>query len=114
MEVRVAQAVLRNAVERGRRDHTAEGARNRVTGVVGHDQENVRRALRRNDARGPEGLGLPGRILDYAAKLLRRRRKLIAIDRRRRTRRARIAADLLGYGGIGNQHDKGSKCCAVQ
>ena len=96
VEVRVAQPVPRDAVERRRRDHAAEGARDAVARVVGHDQQHVRRALGRHDARRPVRLRALRRGLDLAAELLRRRRQLVARDRHRGRRRTRRAVDLLG------------------
>ena len=55
-EVRVTQAVVRNAIERGRGDNSAKRARHTESRVVGHDQQNVWRALRRYDSRIPAGL----------------------------------------------------------
>ena len=79
----VAQSLARDAVHRGRRDHAAEGARHTETGVVGDDQEHVRRAFRRHDAWRPPRLRLQGVVLDHAAELGIRRRELLAADRRR-------------------------------
>lgn len=41
MELRVAQAVLRNAIERWGGNHATEGARHAVAGIVGHDQQDI-------------------------------------------------------------------------
>ena len=46
MELRVAQSRLRNPIQRRRRDHAAEGAGDAIASVVGHDQQDVGRALR--------------------------------------------------------------------
>ena len=98
IEVGVAQAVVGDAVERRRRDHAAEGAGDAEAGIVGHDQQHVRRALGRHDARRPVGLRLGGVALDLAAELRRRRRNLVALDRRRGAGRTRHPGDLLGQG----------------
>jgi len=50
--------------------------------VVGHDQQDVGRALGRHDTRRPLGFGILGAFLDYAAEFWRRRRELIAVDSR--------------------------------
>ena len=74
----VAQALVGDAVHRRRRDDAAEGAGHAKAGVVGDDQQHVRRALRRHDARRPPGLGLQRVILDHAAELGIGRRQLLA------------------------------------
>ena len=53
VELRVAQAVLRQPVKGGRRDRPAERTRGAEANVVGHDQQDVGRALGRHDARCP-------------------------------------------------------------
>ena len=54
VELGVAQAGRRDAVERRRRDDAAECAGDAIALVVGHDEQDVRRALRRHDARRPD------------------------------------------------------------
>ena len=98
VEVGVAQAVRGDAVEVRRRDHAAEGAGDAEAGVVGHDQQHVRRALGRHDARGPVRLRLRGVALDLAVKLRRGRRKLLPGNRRRGLGRARRRLRLRGIG----------------
>ncbi len=95
VELRVAQSRLGDAVQRRRRDDTAEGARHAVALVVGHDEQHVGRALGRHDARRPPGLGIRGAFLDHAAELQRRRRDLFSVDRGRGARRPQLARDLL-------------------
>ena len=91
----VAQAFLRDAVHRRRRDDAAEGARHAEAGVVGDDQQHVGRALRRHDARRPPGLRLQRVILDHAAEFRVGRRKLLSVDGGRGAGRAGRAGDLL-------------------
>ena len=67
VELRVAQPRLRDPVQRRRRDDAAEGARNAVALVVGHDQQDVGRALGRHDGRRPIRLGIFGVQVDRAA-----------------------------------------------
>ncbi len=55
MHLRIAQALIGDTVERGRRDDAAEGARHAVARIVRHDQQHVGRALWRHDARRPPG-----------------------------------------------------------
>ncbi len=119
VEVGVAQPVVGDAVKRRRRDDAAEGRGRGEADVVGQDEQNVRRALRRHDARRPIGLRLRGVELDLAAELLRRRRQHAAVDRRGRVRRARRAVDLLRAGraepsdngdGRSEQQSKGRTC----
>ena len=50
VELRVAQPGLRDAVQRRRRDDAAEGAADAIALVVGHDEQDVGRALGRHDA----------------------------------------------------------------
>ena len=103
VHVGVAQAHLGDAVERGRRDHAAEGRGRAEAHVVGHDQQDVGRVRRRHDARRPE----PGRFdrvaLDLAAERHARRRKLQAVDRDRGVRRAGRPADGLPRGRQGQR-----------
>src|SRR5262249_50618093 len=77
-----------------RRDDAAERAGDAVASIVSHDQQNVRRALGRHDARRPVGLGVRGIALELPFKFLRQRRKLISGNRRRRAGRTRLARDL--------------------
>jgi hypothetical protein len=58
-------------------------------GVVGDDQQHIRRALRRHHARSPPGLRLQRSLLDHAAELRIGRRELLAVDGRRGAGRAR-------------------------
>ena len=58
IKLRVTQPVLRNAIHGRRRDDAAERAGHAEAGIVGHDQQDVGRALRRHDARRPPGLRL--------------------------------------------------------
>ena len=82
VEVRISKPRLRNPVERRRWDDTAEGARNAVALVVGHDQQDVWSPLGRHDAWRPIRLRLFGIEADLAAESRRRRRQVIAVDAR--------------------------------
>ena len=55
VEVGVAQPGLRDAIQSRTGDDAAEGARHAEAVVVRHDEQDVRRALRRHDARRPPG-----------------------------------------------------------
>ena len=94
----VAQTLFRDAVHRRRRDHAAEGAGYAEAGVVGDDQQHVRRALRRHDARRPPRLRLQRVILDHAAELRVRRRQLLGADGGGGAGRSQRAGDLLRGG----------------
>ena len=60
VELRVAQARLRDAIHGRRRDDAAKGAADAVALIVGHDQQHVGRALGRHDGRRPAGFGVRG------------------------------------------------------
>src|SRR5215475_3209424 len=77
IEVGVAQAVGGDPVKIWRRDHTAERAGDAEAGIVSHDQQDVRRSLGGNDARGPVRRRLRGVALNFALELLWRRRNLV-------------------------------------
>ena len=76
----VAQAVLRNAVHRGRRNDAAERARHAEAGVIGHDEQYVRRILGRHDPRRPPLFRLHRVVLDHATEFRCGRRELLTID----------------------------------
>src|SRR5262249_3226868 len=95
----VAQAVLRHAVQRRRRDEAAERAGDAVARVVGHDQEDVGGPLGRHDARRPVGLRLRRGFLDLAAELRVGRRQLLAGDGCRGAGRTRRAGGLYAFAG---------------
>ena len=105
VKVGVAQAILGDAVERRRGDDAAEGGGRPVADVVGDDEQHVGRALRRDDARRPEGLRALRRPLDPAAELLGRRRQLPAVDGRRGRRGPGYPGRALGA-GCGPRHDQ--------
>ena len=98
----VAQAVGREFVHRRRGDHAAKGAGHAETGIVGDDQQHVRRALGRHGARCPPWLALQCAVLDDAAKGRVRWRQLVARDRAGGTRRAEHAVDVLRPGVAGH------------
>ncbi len=91
----VAQALLREAIHGRRRDDAAEGAGHGEAGVVGDDQQHVRRALRRHDPRRPPRFRLQGTVLDHATELRVGRRELLAADGRGGAGRTRRAGQLL-------------------
>src|SRR2546430_12531896 len=72
MELGVAQPCFGDAVQRRRRNDPAESAGNAVALVIGHDEQDVRRALGRDDARWPVRLGVGGSFLYHAAEWQRR------------------------------------------
>ena len=80
VSVIVAQPRLRDAIHRWRRDDAAERDRHAETRVVGHNQQNIWRLLRRNNARRPPRFRLEGIILDHAAKLRIGRRQLFSAN----------------------------------
>ena len=104
VDVVVAQTVLRDAIHRRRRNDAAEGARHAEAGVVGHDEQDVGRALGRHDARRPPRFRLQGVVLDHAAEFRVRRRELLAADAFCGAGRAEHASDLLGHDRHGCQH----------
>src|SRR5216683_2286073 len=81
MELRGTQSRLGDTIQRGRRNDAAEGARDSVALVVGHDEEDVGCALWRYDSRRPVWLRIQIAFLDRAAERQRRRRELFPIDR---------------------------------
>src|SRR6516162_8372025 len=80
MELRIAQSGFRDAVHGWCRDDAAECARHAIALVVGHDEQNVRRALWRYHSRRPPRFGIYGAFLNHAAKRWRWRRKLFPAD----------------------------------
>jgi hypothetical protein len=76
VELRIAQTRIGGAIQRRCRVDTTKGARDAITLVIGHDEQQVGRAFGRHNARRPPGLGIQGALLDHSAKLRRRRRKL--------------------------------------
>src|ERR1700733_910832 len=80
MKVGVAQSCLGDTFDRGRRDDAAKRTRNAVAHVVGHDEQNVWRALRRHDLRRPPGTGVLRAFLDYATELRGQWWKLFSVE----------------------------------
>src|SRR5205823_6644838 len=95
MELRVAQTCLGNTFQGRSRDDTSEGARHTVALIIGHDEENVRRALGGHDPRWPKRLGVQSAFLDHTSELFGRRWNLLAIDRYGGTGGTRCAVDFL-------------------
>src|SRR5438067_1208242 len=81
MKLYIAQSRLRDAVQRGRRDDPAEGARNAVALVIGHDEKDVRRTLGRHHPRWPVRLGIRGGLLDHPTERHRWWRDLFPVNR---------------------------------
>ena len=96
VELGVTQSRLGDAIHRGRRNDAAERARNAVALVIRHDEQNVRRALGRDDGRRPVRFGILDAFLDDAAKRQRRRRDLFPVNSDGGAGRTRRAVDLLG------------------
>jgi hypothetical protein len=96
MEIGVAQAVLRNPVQRRRWNDAAECRGHAKAGIIGDDQKHIWRALRRDDARRPVRLRLRRVTFDLAAEFLRRSRKLITGNGGGGAGRTWNAVDLLG------------------
>ena len=97
VEFRVAQPRLGDAVQRRGRYDAAKGAADAISLVVGHDEQNVGRALGRHNGWRPPRLGILGVLLDHAAEFRVWRRDLIALDRGGGAGRTRGACDLLGH-----------------
>jgi len=109
VELRVAQSGLCHAVKRRRRDNIAECAWCGEPDIVGHDEKDVRRTLRRHHARRPPDFRLQCVFFDNAAKLRIGRRELLTIDSRCGVGRAGHPSRLLGR--CRNAVD-GEKACA--
>ncbi len=86
VDVVVAQAVIRDAIHRRRRDDAAEGARHAESGVIRDDEQDVGRLFGRHDARCPPRFRLQGIVLDHAAEFRLGRGQLLAADGGRGTR----------------------------
>ena len=71
----VAEAAVGHAIEGGRGDRAAEGAGRTEAGVVGHDEQDVRRALGSRHRLGEVRLGFVGLASDDAAERRIRDRK---------------------------------------
>ena len=95
IDLGVAQPVLRDAIHGRRRDDTAVGAGHGEAGVVGHDEQDVGRALGRHDARRPPRFRLEGVVLDHAAEFRIGRRELFPVNGRGGAGRTRLAGGLL-------------------
>ena len=109
MELGVAQPCFGDAIQRRRRNDPAESAGNAVALVIGHDEQDVRRALGRDDARWPVRLGIGSSFLYHAAERQRRRRDLFPVNGDGGVGRTGCAVDLLGPNGRRNRHDGGSE-----
>jgi hypothetical protein len=83
MEMVVAEAAFRHSIKRGSRYRTAEGARRAEAGVIGHNEQHVRRALGRRDCLWKVGLGFIDFTADDAAEWRIGNRQYRALDRQR-------------------------------
>ena len=70
VELRVAQSSIRDAIHRGCRNDSAEGAGRCEADVLGHDEQNIGSSLRRNNGHRLGGLRLSGIELNLAIKFL--------------------------------------------
>src|SRR5208282_3028180 len=77
IEVGIAQSRVRDAVQSGRGDNPAKRAGYTETRIVGHDQQNVWRALGRHDSRIPAPLRFARIALDHATDWPGFRRQLL-------------------------------------
>ena len=114
MELCIAQPSVGDPIQRWRRNDAAKRSRHAVTLVIGHDEQDVRRALGRHHARRPPRCGILGILLDDASEFRRRWRDLFAVDGGCGTRSASGARDLLrgcGCGSCQAQHSE-KRCTA--
>ena len=111
MEVRIAQAVLRDAIHGRGRDDAAERAWCTETLVIRHDEQHVGRALGRHNARWPPGLRLGRLFLDDPAECRIGRRELFSVNRGGRTGRTGLTCRLLRYcrGSAGDEGGNGGE-----
>ncbi len=84
MKLRIAQSGLRDALHRWRRNNATKGTAYAITGIVRHDEQNIRRAFGWDDGWRPPGLGVLSVLLDHPSEFRGRWRKLLAINCRRR------------------------------
>src|SRR6185312_8712467 len=91
VEVGIAQTSSGDAVQRGCRDDATESGWRSEANIIGHDEENVRCALRRYHACGPIRLGLRGIEIDFALEWLSDGRQIVTINRGSGVWRARNA-----------------------
>src|SRR4051794_19030647 len=109
VELGVAQASIRNTVERRSRDDAAKGPTNAVTLIVGHYQQHVGRALWRYDARGPPCLGAVKGLLNHSPERWRRCGELISWHRHRGAGTTEDTVDLLCHRRTGHQDGRGGE-----
>src|SRR5437660_11038812 len=81
MELGVAQPCFGHSVQRRRRNDPAESAGNAVALVIGHDEQDVRRALGLDDVRWPVRLGIVCSVLYHVAEVQRWWRILFPVNR---------------------------------
>ena len=107
MELRVAQPAFRDTIQGRCLDDAAKGARRAEPFIVGHDEQNIGRALGRYDARRPPRRRLRGLLLDHPAEFRIGRRKLFSVDGGGGVRRPQLTGDLLREAGGGRERKGG-------
>jgi hypothetical protein len=95
MKLVVAQPHLGDAIKRWRRNDTAKGSGNAITGVVGHYQQHIGCTFGRNDARRPPRLRIHRAGFDHSAEFQCGWRQCFRVWKLRGARRARNAIYLL-------------------
>ena len=110
VKVQIAQPVVRNVVQCRRWNHAAESARRGEADVVGHDQQDVGRALGRHNPRRPAGFRLIGVELDLALEFGRWWRQIFCIQCLCSGRRASRARWLLRSGRECRNWEKQENC----
>ena len=86
VELRVAQARIRETIHRRRRDDTAKGSGDAVALIVGHYQQHVGRAPGRHHGRRPAGFGVHRTEVNLTGKGGRRIRDISPVNGRGRAR----------------------------
>src|ERR1044072_6742191 len=83
VELRVAQARLRDPIQCRRRDYAAESARNTVDSVIRADKKDVGCTLGWHPRWRPPWFGIRSSIFDHAAEFWIGRRELFSVNGRR-------------------------------
>ena len=92
MEIRVAQPRRGETIHCWCGDHPTKRPRRTEAAIIGHDQQNIRRPLRRDDAGRPPGCRLRCPLLDHAAEFRLGGRELVSADCRRAAGRSDVCA----------------------
>src|SRR4029450_2619149 len=98
MKLCVPQSVLSDAIQGRGWHYAAKRTRRAEPAIVRHDEQNVGRAFRWDNARRPPRFRLGGFLLDHSAEFRIRRRELLAVNGCRGAWRTKLAGDLLGLG----------------